>query len=317
MQGFERTIGITAPFNAAAFGHGPKSGDLIHILDPLSKIECATLGEIIADVGCWVRVAPRVGMTFTDLTWLRNLVGCTKLWLDITPKCALTQETISGLSKDIRSLTLPYRAGAFYLRVAFAQLAQLESLVVSGKLTDLVFLRDLVNLKELTLFRAQLKNVNGAARFHSLTSLSVERSKLQSAAGLEGIPKLVTLLVFDSTIEDAEGIGKCSGLERLEIVSTKLGGASSIPRSNMKYLRLVSVRPPFSLESVWEIPQLEFLSHDGGASELEGSFRPSRHPTLKKAYFGAVDRQKARLLSKLSHVKVVNEEHGMPFTFGC
>lgn len=316
MHGFERTIGITAPFDAAAFGHGPKSNDLVHILDPLSEMECSKLGEMIAEVACWVRLAPRVGRAFADLTWLRNLVGCTKLWLDVTPECILTHETISELSKDIRSLALPYRAGKFYLKVAFSQLSQLEALVVSGKLTNLAFLRDLVNLKELTLFRVQLENFDGAERFQSLKNLNVERSKLKSAAGIERIPNLVSLLIFDSSFEDSKAIGECSGLERLEIVSTKLGGVPSMPRSKMKYLRLVSVRPPYPLEFVWEFPHLQFLSHDGGADELEGSFRPSVHPTLKKAYFGPVERKKAQLLSKLSHVEVVGEEHDMPFTYG-
>jgi len=315
MHGFNRTFGVGTPFSTHAFNKTPGPDDLIHIFEALEKEDCEQLGHIVVKANCWVRISPKVGKTFGNMDWLEHLSGCSKLWLDLTEECRLTASNIERLSKEVKSLLLPYRPGAFYSKVSFHELTQLESLAISGTFKNIAFLETLVNLRELKMFRTKVFDLASMEKLSALETLLIERSRLDSLKGIEGVLSLKRLGIFDTRIKETCDLSKCAEVEHLEIVLSKSGGTFDLPNSKIKYLRLISIDPAISLESAWAISSLEFLANDAGYSELQAGYAPTRHESLKQLYVGPLDRQEALKLSRVLGIKVVGAQTEMPSTF--
>jgi hypothetical protein len=315
MHGFDRTYGVGAPFSFHAFNKPPGPNDLIHIFEPLGKDDCEQLSHIVCKADCWVRISPKVGHKFENMSWLEHLWGCSKLWLDLSEDCKITVSDIQGLNKDVKSLLLPYRSGATYSKVSFQELSQLESLTISGTFKNLAFLECLVNLRELKMFRVKVCDLASIGNLSLLEVLVIERSSLDSLKGLEHAKCLKSISLLDTRIKESCDLSKCLGVEHLEMVFSRIGGTIELPNSKIKYLRIISVNPAISLASSWAISSLEFLANDAGHLELQGGFLPIHHKSLKQLYVGPMEGQDAFKLSKVLGVKVAGAESEMPSTF--
>lgn len=315
MYGFDRTYGVGAPFTLRVFSKTPSENDLVHIFDPLSSDDSRQLAPVVAEAGCWVRVAPKVGQRFERLDWLTHLHGCSKLWLDLTEECNLTIADVDALSADVRELLLPYRKGSFCSRVSFGGLQQLERLSITGALKNLHALRDLVHLRTLHLFRAKLQSLDGIEKLTALRSVVIERSTLDSFEGIGSAPQLEGLSLGISRVKNAEALAQSRTIQRLELAASRVDTGLVLPSGPLKYLRLAGVTPPISLAAVWGQPHLEYLCNDEALAELRAGFRPPPHPALKKMYIGPVDNDEGRTYSALLGVPVAALERELPFGF--
>ena len=165
------------------------------------------------------------GCNIEELDMLDGLTELESLWIK---ECDVSEAGQIVNLKSLKYLDLentPLAGNAEQLEIIFENCPNIEILNLSvkeGKLSDLNFLRNAENLKELVLVNQSLTDYSAIAECSKLKYLTLGRCNISDLSMLSGLEKLETLVLTGTNISEAKDILSIKNLKELYIADTPL-----------------------------------------------------------------------------------------------
>jgi len=306
---------LTSPLQATMLVP-PDPETQIQIGRPLASADFAAASAFLAaHPDRWVRIYNQPGRKGGDISWLANLPGLARVWLDFLPEDAFDPAQLQHLPATLTGLYLPAAPKARYKLPDLQRFPKLESLSLSGTFASFEPLKQLPRLSELTLFKAKFDDLASLSGHRCLERLVLQGCRAKRLDGAEHLPALKTLKTHDNRIDDIDALAGCTTLERLELSWCK--SASSTWRlaglHQLRCLLFLSSQPKLAFAQAWNIDALEYLwmrEMDRDAVFPGGELRLP-HPALKRIYLG--DSPQALACARTLGVRAESSPDRMPF----
>lgn len=249
-----------------------------------------------------LRLYPRTGRKHPDPAFLAALPALRCLWIEANAGDLVDLAPLSALPVALCELTLDTLAqGSDAGRdrpkrglEALARLQALERLCLCGRLADLGFLRALTGLRQLSLWRTQLKSLAGIETCAALESLELHACGARDLAPLAALTRLASLEIESrSPLDGMEHLPGLAALRQLRLLGAGFK-QPLLPLSALTALRvLVFDGPPTpqNLASIAAAPALRclILPRSAGLRDA-GDFEPLRgHPSLLELRIDSFD----------------------------
>ncbi len=165
------------------------------------------------------------GCYIGELDMLDGLTELESLWIKGCDVSKAGQIVNLKLLKDLDLENTPLAGNAEELGIIFENCPNIETLNLSvkeGKLSDLNFLKNAKNLKELVLVNQSLTDYSAIAECSKLKNLSLRGCNISDLGMLNGLNNLERLGLTGTNVSEAKDILKLKNLKDLSVIDTPL-----------------------------------------------------------------------------------------------
>ncbi|MCR8629948.1 leucine-rich repeat domain-containing protein [Paenibacillus radicis (ex Xue et al. 2023)] len=167
-----------------------------------------------------------------ELTGLENLTNLKKIVLndnplkDINPLRELTN--LEELYLTRFALMDAKNRNEFSDLTPLAKLSRLSVLEINSSIKDLTPLKELINLKKLSLFWNEISNISALQGLTQLTELNLSGNKINDINALRGLTNLTSLDLYNNEISDISTLKGLTQLKILRLSSNKINDVSAL-----------------------------------------------------------------------------------------